>query len=179
MHELIKTIGEQFPITLPLLYALTLGVIYIFAFIGAVYYGIDLCEKFKNSAIGKFSKLIIAATPIALVCYAPLLKLYPQELITISSTLGILEIFSLIYLMFWQSIYLILKALLYGYVIVFYSLMLAFLASFLEFVPHVSIVLIAATAILFYQIKFNPIDEFRRLSNNFQHNIKCLFSIKN
>ena len=181
MGEFIKYYGEFFSLEIPLLTALLLGIIYILAFLGAVYYGIDLCQKFKESTIGKPIQIILALTPIFLILYPSILKYYPQELISINATIGVLEILSLIYFMIWKTFYIIVELLFKSFVflirVVLYALVISIIVVVLG-IKDINQDYIFLLAILYrlFEIKDSISNNFQRVYGNLIYNLKCLFS---
>lgn len=182
MESVVKAIGDIFAFEVPLLCALFLGFVYIVAFFGAVYYGVDLCQKFNESVIGKPVKIILALTPIALIVYAPLLKFYPQQFISINATVGVLEIISLIYLMIWQSIYIFIELYLRTAIfIIRISFYLSAIGVGLLVIGVQNInyyyILIGVMVYRLYKIRNKILNNFSRIYKNFLFNIKCVVSI--
>jgi len=181
LENIIRIYGELFAFEVPLLIAFFLGMIYIIAFVGAVYYGIDLCQKFKGSVISKPVKIILVLTPIAFIFYAPLLKIYPKEIVSINATVGILEILSLIYFMIWQTIYIIIEFLFRSFIFIIKILiyMLIILMGLLLIgidTYNENYIMILVIGYRLFEIKSEIYDNFRRVYSNFIFNIRCVFS---
>jgi hypothetical protein len=178
---MFRIFGDFFAFEVPIFLALILGIVYIIAFFGAVYYGVDLCRKFEDSIIGKPVKIVLALTPILLIFYAPLLKIYPEKFIEINATIGLLEIISLVYFMFWQSLYilaeLLFKVTLFFLRVLFYMFILGvglLLVGFETF--DMNYLLIVVVGYRLFEIKDIIIDSFTRVSGNLWFNLRCVFS---
>lgn len=181
MENIIRIYGELFAFEVPLLIAFFLGIIYIMSFLGAVYYGVDLCQKFRESAIGKSIKIILALTPIAFIFYAPLLKIYPEQIVSINATVGILEILSLVYFMIWQTIYIIIELLFRSFIflirILIYMLIILLGLELMGIdIPNEDYVLLVAIGYRLFEIRSVIYDNFRRIYGNFIFNLRCIFS---
>lgn len=182
MESAIKAIGDIFAVEVPLLCALILGIVYIVAFLGAVYYGIDLCQKFNESVIGKPIKIVLALTPIALIIYAPLLKYYPEQFVTINATIGILEIISLIYLIIWQSIYILIELYLrtaFFIIRIIIYLLVVEVGLLIIGVQTVNnnYALIIVIVYRLYEIRDQILNNLSRIYENFLFNVKCVVSL--
>jgi len=185
IRNVIKIYGDLFAFEVPLVTAFFLGIIYIVAFMGAVYYGVDLCQKFKESVISKPIKIILVLTPISFIFYPPLLKMYPEEIVTINATVGVLEILSLIYLMIWQTIYIvigfIIRGLFFTIIILIYMLIITAGLLLIGIDSYDENYVIAfAIGYRLFEIKnevYNSFkDNFKRIYGNFIFNIRCVFS---
>lgn len=179
MENGIKVLGEIFAFEVPLLLALVLGVVYIIAFFGAVYYGVDLCQKFEESVIGKPIKIILVLTPIALIFYTPLLRFYPEQFVTINATIGLLEIVSLIYLIMWQSIYIFfefyIRVSFFAIRVLIYMMVigLGLLLVGIQTVNYDYLIIAAVTYRLF-EIREQILSNLFRIYRNFIFNVKCI-----
>ena len=181
MENIIRIYGKLFALEVPLAIAFFLGIMYIIAFVGAIYYGIDLCQKFKNSVIGKPVKIILVLTPISFIFYAPLLKMYPEEIVTINATVGILEILSLIYLMIWQTIYIVIEFIFRSFIFIIRILIyMLIIATGLLLIGidtyNEDYIIILAIGYRLFEIKNEIYDNFRRVYGNFIFNVRCVFS---
>jgi len=164
-----------------LLIAFLLGIIYIISFLGAVYYGIDLCQKFRESAIGKPIKIILVLTPIAFIFYTPLLKIYPEKIVSINATVGILEILSLVYFMIWKTIYIIVELLFRSFIFII-RILIYMLIVFLGFglmgidISKEDYVLLVVIGYRLFEIRSIIYENFRRIYGNLIFNLRCIFS---
>jgi len=183
LKEIIDFIGEIFAFNVNIEFAFLLGIIYIIAFLGAVYYGIDLCAEFQSSYINKWIKVVLALTPIAIIMYPTLIHLYPNDIITINATMGILEIVSIIYIILIQSIQLlfilIFKGFLFGFKVALYVYIIAIILSILNIkMYNFDMLVYASIALNIYQSRESLKNTFSRINGNLIYNLKCLFSIK-
>jgi len=177
----MKYLSELFAFEVPLLIAVLLGIIYIFSFLGAVYYGVDLCQKFRDSSIGKFVKIILVLTPFSFIFYPSLLQMYPEEIITINVTVGLLEIFSLFYLMIWQTLYIIIELLFRSMIfliriLVYMVIILLGLYLVQAETLNENYVILAAIAYRLFEIRASIYENYIRIYGNLIFNLKCVFS---
>ena len=180
-ENIIKFYGELFSYEVPLLVAFLLGIVYIFAFLGAVYYSVDLCQKFRDSSIGKFVKIILVLTPLSFIFYSPLLQIYPEKIITINATVGVLEILSLLYLMIWQTLYIIIELLFRSMIFLIRILvyMVIILLGLYLVQPETlneNHVILAAIGYRLFEIRISIYANFTRIYGNVIFNLRCVFS---
>ena len=181
MNSLIKNYGSLFPFDLPFFIAFILGMVYMFAFFGAVYYGIDLCKKLEDSSIGKFVKIILVLTPLSFIFYPSLLQIYPEKIITINATVGVLEILSLLYLMIWQTLYIIIELLFRSMIFLIRILvyMVIILLGLYLVQPETlneNYVILVAIGYRLFEIRTNLSENFIRIYGNLIFNLRCVFS---
>ncbi len=182
MKGLIELIGEFYSYDVPVSIAILLGVVYIVSFLGAVYFGIDLCQKFRESIIGKYVKIIFAVTFFAFIFYPALLKFYPQEIMSINATLGILEIVSLLYLMFWQGIYIsfvfYIKGAIFIIRVLFYSIIILVILQLVNIdIINIDYVITLAIFYRLFEIRDDIYNNSTRIYRNLLYNFKCIFTL--